>query len=201
MKNISIVITVIMGLILLNGCNSAGTNNKGNNGDNGGNNNTAAQKVFIDTDTKLMWEDDAYSIMVTKPMLTDENYQACNDDNTSGACADYTGDTAVTYCKEMTLEGYVDWRMPTVEELTYLYQFKHDKLKNIYIPEGMTESSNGWIHTYWAPGESDKDKNCTSTVAIENAGGTILAGSSIYSLDDCIDKSFRRYIRCVRDIK
>ena len=68
-----------------------------------------------------MWQDDVYAAMTTKPWLERANYDACVADNTSGACEDTSGDTAATYCSDMTLNSYTDWRMPTKDELKYLY--------------------------------------------------------------------------------
>ncbi len=78
---------------------------------------TRANDIVTDNVTHLMWQDDSDAATVTKQWLTDENYNTCHDDTNSSACTDTSGDTAATYCENLTLGGYTDWRHPTYEEL------------------------------------------------------------------------------------
>lgn len=81
---------------------------------------TRASGMVADELTGLMWQDD-YSDndgnITSKQWLTDENYDICNNDTSSPACYDTSGDTASTYCSELTLGGYTDWRLPADTEL------------------------------------------------------------------------------------
>ena len=78
---------------------------------------TRASDMVTDELTKLMWQDNAEVATLTKQWLTDVNYIACTNNTNSGACYDTSGDTAATYCSELNLGGYADWRLPSVEEL------------------------------------------------------------------------------------
>jgi len=79
-----------------------------------------AAGIVTDHVTGLQWQDDADP--VSKPWLTAENYNKCEDGD-EVACSDTSGDTAATYCEHLTLGGYDDWRLPEAKELDSIVDY------------------------------------------------------------------------------
>ena len=73
------------------------------------------KEVVVDITTNLMWQDNSATQAVTKQWLTTTNYNDCHDNGNN--CYNTAGNTAATYCENLSLGGYDDWRMPSKEEL------------------------------------------------------------------------------------
>lgn len=72
--------------------------------------------IVTDHGTGLQWQDNETIITMTKPWIT----------FTTGAAGDYlntSGDTATTYCENLSLCGHTDWRLPTKTELLNIVDY------------------------------------------------------------------------------
>jgi len=82
------------------------------------------KQIVTDHITGLQWQDDENASSILKPWLTKDNYDRCKGNNgytqDESKCYDTSGDTAATYCTNLELGGYSDWRLPTVKELQEL---------------------------------------------------------------------------------
>jgi hypothetical protein len=72
-----------------------------------------SKAIVTDHVTGLMWQDNEN---IQKQWVTTANY---NDGNYS----DTSGDTATTYCNDLTLGGFNDWRLPTSTELENIVDY------------------------------------------------------------------------------
>ena len=145
---------------------------------------TRFSDIVTDKLTKLMWQDNEGAKTTQKRWLTDANHKICRNNKNSPVCFDTTGDTAMTYCSNLNLGGYTDWRLPSSVELENIIDdtkfnpaINTDYFKNI--------SSSG----YWSSTSYTRYKNNAWDVNFKYA-------SVFYSTKD-----INHYVRCVRDIQ
>jgi len=101
----------------------------------------ASKEIVTDHVTGLMWQDNAEANSTQKAWIT----------------SDTNGDTATTYCQNLTLGSYNDWRLPTLEELrsitdygiegraissVFLYLVRNDYWSSTH---SSASSQNAWI--------------------------------------------------------
>ncbi len=138
---------------------------------------TRVNDIVADNVTGLQWQDDEAAKTVTKPWVTPANYDARNYDDT-------LGDTATTYCSNLVLEGYSDWRLPTRVELRSI---------GCYDPTIDTATfQNITLNAYWSSTSFLQNENNQAWyVGMKN-------GFQGYSRSLGINKSTNRHVRCVR---
>jgi len=97
------------------------------------------KEIVFDFVSGLMWQDDVAAATTQKQWVTTANYDAANYFNTSG-------DTATTYCTNLSLGGYTDWRLPSKEELFGIVKstVSNPSISNIFQN---TASSYYWSST------------------------------------------------------
>ena len=143
---------------------------------------TRTLDTVTDALTHLMWQDDAAVASVTKSWLTSTNYTTCSNDTSSPTCYDTSGDTATTYCTNLTLGGYTDWRLPTATELEGIvdYAMVNPALDTAYF-------NNVSSNYYWSSTTYENYKG--------NAWGVHFYYGNMYDGN----KGNSDYVRCVRD--
>ncbi len=138
---------------------------------------TRADGIVTDHITKLMWQDD-YSDnggnVVSKSWIIKANWDAKKYDDTSG-------DTATTYCQNLTLGGYSNWRLPTQNELLSIVDYGQNSpsINAVFINVGSS--------TYWT--------STTSSKYSENAWVINFKSGDAFTHS----KKFEPYVRCVRN--
>jgi len=70
-----------------------------------------AEKVYIEADAKLMWQDQAY---------TDAEDGAYKQEHSVGKAGKWKH--AENYCRRLEYAGYADWRLPTADELMNVHR-------------------------------------------------------------------------------
>ena len=144
---------------------------------------TRASDMVSDARRNLMWQDNAAAAGTHRPWLTEENDGACQLNPTSTACYNTSGYTVTTYCSDLTLGGYTDWRLPTVTELEGIvdYSKEHPSIDTAYFNH---VSSSG----YWSSSTWENYKGNAWIVYFDNGD---------VGLDQL--KKINHYVRCVRD--
>ncbi|MHC3993331.1 Lcl domain-containing protein [Thiomicrolovo sp. ZZH C-3] len=141
-----------------------------------------AKEIVTDNATGLMWQDNNETASVMKKWLNDVNYAECALNQNLPKCFDTTGDTAAAYCENLTLGGYADWRLPTVQELLSITDAVHAN------PAIHPTFQNVASTIYWT--------STTYTHAPEQAWSVYFyLGESNSFYDKYFDEA---YIRCVR---
>jgi hypothetical protein len=123
--------------------------------------------------TGLMWQDDPAVASVKKQWVTQANYDAQDYNNT-------VGDTANTYCNELVMGGFEDWRLPTVVELQGIV---NDERVDPSIDEVFVNSSNSY---YWSS---------TATHSTHANAWVVYFG---YGYTTNNNKNYSYAVRCVR---
>ena len=92
--------------------------------------------VYIDYDTNLMWQDEAYG---------DQEDYASTHNRSRGKAGSWS--YAKNYCDYLVYAGYDDWRLPTIDELIKLYDKKVHLKNTIDVDFWSSSPSKG--NTYW----------------------------------------------------
>lgn len=131
------------------------------------------KEIVTDNVTGLMWQDDSEAKTVTKQWVTQANYDAGNYNDTSG-------DTATTYCTNLSLGGHTDWRLPTSTELEGIVDYgkSSPSINGVFIN---TSSRNYW----------------SSTTRVDRTGNAWRVFFSIGTVGNR-NKDYSDYVRCVR---
>lgn len=135
---------------------------------------TRAAEIVTDELTRLMWQDNFGAKSSRKKWITNANYVARRYSDTSG-------DTATTYCSNLNLGGYTDWRLPAITELQTLV------LSNRRDPVIDTAAFYNTSSCYYWSSTVHADKNNSALYLWFKNGGTTYDA-----------KDGTRAVRCVR---
>ena len=64
------------------------------------------------------------------------------------------------YCSMLVIDGVDDWRMPTIEELDYIYNSENDFEVDCYW-SSLDDGNLAWLHDMWCRGRQYMNKKTT----------------------------------------
>jgi len=135
--------------------------------------------IVIDNFQGVMWQDNEDVSTIKKHWINNKNYTICENNTSSPACYDTSGDTATTYCSNLNLGGYTDWKLPTKEEL-------------LSLPESDPYANNNYSFIYGDRGIFwPKD----------DLGGYFINVITAFTLDSNLEsKGSMNHIRCIKEL-
>ncbi len=131
-------------------------------------------QIVTDHQQNLQWQDDENVSIVRKQWVTSINYNA-------GNYLDISGDTATTYCENLTLGGHADWRLPEQSELQGIVDYS---ATNPSIDTSVFSHISS--SAYWSSATNDNHTHNAWFVNFNN-------GNQNYN-----NKRNNFYVRCVR---
>jgi hypothetical protein len=140
------------------------------------------KEIVTDVLTGLMWQDN-YAVKDDankKPWITQASYDVQDYNNTSG-------DTAMTYCSELIMGTYDDWRLPTLKELESIVDISQYN-KDTYTPAIDPIFQYTKFNTYWSGSQHVKKSQYAWWVYFARG-----------DIDESL-KNISLHIRCVRTI-
>lgn len=142
-------------------------------------------KTYTDKRTGLMWQDDDAVGVVVKAWFDMNTVSArrCLFAGDQESCSDTSGDTAATYCQNLKLDGFDDWRLPNMNELS---SFDH---------HARTRARRKLKGSFWSA-TSDLYKGKPREAAFIKMYGGISDADKSYVMTR--DKNNPMFVRCVR---
>ena len=142
------------------------------------------KQTVTDKNQNLMWQDNSAVKKTKKRWLTYRNYRKCRKNSTSSSCTDTSGDTAMSYCSNLDLGDYDDWRLPSKAELESIV----DKNRN----------SQPYIQQTFKNNPKNRYKFTWSSTTSSHIASWVVRFSNGQSQG--YYKGARNSVRCVRDI-
>ncbi len=143
-------------------------------------------EIVTDHITGLQWQDDVAVASVQKPWLEPIKYSQCTGTNGQALdvsqCSVTAGDTATSYCLNLTLGGHTDWRLPNIKELVSLSHYGQSNpaidstfqntefIRCWSSTTDASDSGHAWSVNFSSGGQYGNNKNYSFYVRCVRAG-------------------------------
>jgi hypothetical protein len=144
-----------------------------------------SQKTVTDKNKNLMWQDDSVVKRTKKKWLSNANYGKCSKESTSSSCTNTSGNTAMSYCSNLQLGDYDNWRLPSKIELESIVDKNRDN--EPYIQKAFKNNPTDRYKFTWS-----------STVSSHIASWVVRFSNG---KSQGYYKGANNSVRCVRDIE
>ncbi len=124
----------------------------------------------------------------TKEIVTDNCTKLQWQDNSEAKTVQKTWSEAISYCENLTLGGYDDWRLPNINELYSIVDFSRKTINSVF--KNIFPDDWWFLEGYFLWSSTSSESNISLAWGIELM--------DINTIDYEVRKSFSAFVRCVR---
>jgi hypothetical protein len=123
----------------------------------------------------------------TKNTIIDDNSKKMWQDTKDNKTLQLSHEKAASYCEDLKLDGYTNWRLPTIDEYKAILDYKRKKYDTT-LPRAFR---NAVKKDYWT-----NNRTWNRNFGLYGYYLVVKSGSFYYQ-----NRTYKKYVRCIRNIQ